>query len=112
MTILEVLEAVDRAGVRVTVEGNQLLATPAGKLPSHLREELKTRKLEVIDALYRDLKIEREMVEQMERLVRALGAEVETPVGRGRLLYITQHGAVVQIPSGLMYTLDPRKVKP
>ncbi|MDQ2987110.1 MAG: hypothetical protein M3R13_10400 [Armatimonadota bacterium] len=118
MTATQLLELVEERGIQIVVEGSELVAKPASRLTAELRLRIKELKPAILEVLRDERRrtselvgeIDEETLAQMEGLVRALGAEVETPHGRGKLVYMTPHGVVVQVPSGLMYTLDPRKV--
>jgi hypothetical protein len=118
MTAASLLTELKERGIKVLVQGQDLRLISSGRISDETVEQVKKLKPELLAHLSSRERpkapfiAEPDQLVALEALLRALGAEVETPVGRGRLLYITQHGAVVQVANGLMYTLDPRKVKP
>ncbi|MBA3726609.1 MAG: hypothetical protein H0W86_09180 [Armatimonadetes bacterium] len=118
MTAASLLNSLRKKGIEVQLDGRDLRVTSAEHICPGTLDQVKQLKSEIIAHIAagdgkskRDRTIDTEQLEAMESLLQALGAEVETPVGRGRLVYLTPHGAVVQVASGLMYTLDPRRVK-
>jgi hypothetical protein len=110
--LLQVLEEI---GVTVRVDGYELCISPRAALSPALADSIRRRKRDLIDALSgvptSDRMIEAEFVPASAGLVPRLGSIVSTPAGPGRLIYLTIYGAIVQIASGLMYTVDPRRVR-
>lgn len=102
-------------GVTVRVDGDKLSVSPRSALSHALADSITRSKLDLIDALAGipgpGRTIDEASVPASAKLVPRLGSIVSTPAGEGRLVYLTIHGAVIQVSSGLMYTLDPRKVR-
>ena len=114
MTAIQLISNLEKQGIELLAAGNVLLVSPPGLLSIDQRELVRSFKQELLRVLKARPRepVSKIDLDATEMLIRALGAEVETPVGTGTLVYITQHGAVVQAANGFMYTLDPRKVTP
>ena len=116
MTISALLEVLTEMGVSVRSDDGNLFVSPRDALSPALEETIRRHKEDLLNAFASKAvhfdKISPKEVRPTSELVSKLGSLVSTPVGEGRLLYLTIHGAVVQVGNGLMYTIDPRKVKP
>src|SRR5688500_3423944 len=92
------VKAIEASGMSLSVEGTELVVKPAAKLSKTQYARLRELKPQVVDYLScrydprtECSEVAEEAVARLERLVRSLGAGVATPMGRGRLVFLTPH---------------------
>lgn len=114
MTASALLDVLDEIGVTLRIEEGDLVIAPRSAISPPLAEAIKKRKSEIFGILKGNKRASNEAEptdhHSMNGLVRSLGRRVQTPVGIGKLMYLTLNGAVVQVNSGLLYTLNPLEV--
>lgn len=90
----DILAEAVKHGVRLTVDGDKLAATPASKLPDSLRSAIKENKEELLDLLSRRSPDPDDGWDRLKRSGARLGETVTDGKNKYQLWGITPRGAI------------------